>query len=56
VRVVTIDKDNFNLRIHEDPSLGYRLFNLSSRRIRELSQQVTMLNQEIDRLTQTSSD
>jgi flavin-dependent dehydrogenase len=56
VRVVTIDKDNFNLRIHEDPSLGYRLFNLSSRRIRELSQQVTMLNQEIDRLTQTSTD
>lgn len=56
VRVVTIDKDNFNLRIHEDPSLGYRLFNLSSRRIRELSQQVTMLNQEIDRLTQTVHD
>jgi flavin-dependent dehydrogenase len=56
VRVVTIDKDNFNLRIHEDPSLGYRLFNLSSRRIRELSQQVTMLNQESDRLTQSSSD
>jgi CRP-like cAMP-binding protein len=56
VRVVTIDKDNFNLRIHDDPSLGYRLFNLSSRRIRELSQQVTMLNQEIDRLTQTSHD
>jgi flavin-dependent dehydrogenase len=56
VRVVTVDKENFNLRIHEDPSLGYRLFNLSSRRIRELSQQVTMLNQEIDRLTQTSHD
>jgi flavin-dependent dehydrogenase len=56
VRVVTVDKDNFNLRIHEDPSLGYRLFNLSSRHIRELSQQVTMLNQEIDRLTQTSHD
>lgn len=56
VRLVTIDKDNFNQRIHEDPSLGYRLFNLSSRRIRELSQQVTMLNQEIDRLTHTNHD
>ena len=56
VRVVTIDKDNFNLRIHDDPSLGYQLFKLSSRRIHELSQQVTMLNQEIDRLTQTSHD
>lgn len=52
VRVVTVDKDNFNQRIHEDPSLGYQLFNLNSRRIRELSQQVTLLNQEIDRLTE----
>jgi len=52
VRVVTVDEENFNHRIHEDPSLGYRLFNLNSRRIRELSQQVTLLNQEIDRLTE----
>jgi flavin-dependent dehydrogenase len=52
VRVLTVDEENFNHRIHEDPSLGYRLFNLSSRRIRELSQQVTLLNQEIDRLTE----
>jgi flavin-dependent dehydrogenase len=56
VRVVTVDKENFNQRIHEDPSLGYRLFNLSSRRIRELSQQVTILNQEIDRLTENRHD
>ena len=56
VRVLTVDKDNFNKRIHEDPSLGYRLFNLSSRRIRELSEQVTLLNQEIDRLTETGHD
>ena len=56
VRVVTVDKENFNHRIHEDPSLGYRLFNLSSRRIRELSQQVTLLNQEIDRLTENRHD
>jgi CRP-like cAMP-binding protein len=56
VRVVTVDKDNFNQRIHEDPSLGYRLFNLSSRRIRELSQQVTLLNQEITRLTENRHD
>jgi uncharacterized small protein (DUF1192 family) len=51
-----VDKENFNQRIHEDPSLGYRLFNLSSRRIRELSQQVTILNQEIDRLTENRHD
>jgi CRP-like cAMP-binding protein len=49
VRVLTVDKKNFLRRIHEDPSLAYRLFQLMSRRIRELSQQVTMLNQELDR-------
>lgn len=52
VRVITVDRNNFNRRIHEDPSLAYRLFQLSARRIRELSQQVTMLNQELDRLTE----
>ena len=52
VVAITVDKDNFNRRIHEDPSMAYRLFQLMSRRTRELSQQVTMLNQEIDRLTE----
>lgn len=56
VHVVTVDKDNFNQRIHEDPSLGYRLFTLSSRRIRELSHQVALLNQEITRLTENKKD
>jgi uncharacterized small protein (DUF1192 family) len=51
-----VDKNNFNNRIHQDPSLGYRLFNLSSRRIRELSQQVTLLNQEITRLTENEQE
>ncbi|MFQ6102445.1 MAG: cyclic nucleotide-binding domain-containing protein [Anaerolineae bacterium] len=52
-RVLTVDKKNFLGRIHEDPSLAYRLFKLMSRRIRELSQQVTLLNKELDRLTET---
>ncbi len=51
-RVLTVDKKNFLKRIHEDPSLAYRLFQLMSRRIRELSQQVTLLNQEQDRRTE----
>ena len=51
VRVLTVDKKNFLGRIHQDPSLAYRLFQLMSRRVRELSQQVTMLNQEVDRLS-----
>ncbi len=52
VRVLTVDKKNFLGRIHQDPSLAYRLFQLMSRRVRELSQQVTMLNQEVDRLSE----
>ncbi|MFQ5813337.1 MAG: cyclic nucleotide-binding domain-containing protein [Anaerolineae bacterium] len=56
VRVLTVDKKNFLGRIHEDPSLAYRLFQLMSRRIRELSQQVTLLNKELDRLTEGDMD
>jgi CRP-like cAMP-binding protein len=39
-RVLTIDKKNFLRRIHEDPSLAYRLVQTMSRRIRELSAEV----------------
>ncbi len=56
VRVLTVDKKNFLGRVHEDPSLAYRLFQLMSRRIRELSQQVALLNRELDRLTQRDQD
>ncbi|MBI3913362.1 MAG: cyclic nucleotide-binding domain-containing protein [Chloroflexi bacterium] len=52
VRVLTVDKENFTRRIHEDPSLAWRLFGLLSRRIRELSQESAMLKQELDRLTE----
>jgi CRP/FNR family transcriptional regulator, cyclic AMP receptor protein len=42
-RVLTIDKKNFMRRIHEDPSLAYRMVQTMSRRIRELSVEVTQL-------------
>ncbi len=54
VRVLTVDRENFTRRIHQDPSLAFRLFQLLSRRIRELSEEVTLLNQELDRLTERS--
>ena len=56
VRVLTVDKKNFLGRIHEDPSLAYRLFQLMSRRIRELSQQTALLNKELNRLTESHHD
>jgi flavin-dependent dehydrogenase len=52
VRVLTVDQKNFQRRIHEDPSLAYRLFKLMSRRIRELGQEKALLSKEIDRLSE----
>jgi CRP-like cAMP-binding protein len=43
VRVLTIDRKNFLTRIHQDPSLAYRLVKLLSARIRELSAEVAQL-------------
>jgi len=36
VRVLSVDKVTFLRRIHEDPSLAYRILQKMSRRIREL--------------------
>lgn len=42
-RLLTVDKKNFMRRIHEDPSLAFRLVETMSRRIRELSNEVALL-------------
>lgn len=41
VRVLTIDKRTFLARVHEDPSLAFRILQKLCRRIRELSSEVT---------------
>ncbi|MHC4413956.1 MAG: Crp/Fnr family transcriptional regulator [Planctomycetota bacterium] len=43
VRVLTVDKKNFLRRVHEDPSLAFRVVQTMSRRIRELSEEVARL-------------
>ena len=43
VRVLTVDEKNFMRRVHEDPSLAYRMVQMMSHRIRELSDQVARL-------------
>jgi CRP-like cAMP-binding protein len=40
VRVLTIDEKNFLKRIHEDPSLAYRIVRTMSQRIRALATRV----------------
>lgn len=44
-RILTIEKKNFLRRIHEDPSLAYHLLKNMSARIRQLSEEVTKLEE-----------
>ena len=48
VRVITVDRKQFLRRIHEDPSLAYRVVQSLSRRVRELSEELarTKLKEE----------
>jgi len=45
VKVMTIDKKNFLKRIHEDPSLAFRVVQTMSLRVRELGDEVARLKQ-----------
>ncbi len=45
-RILTVDKKNFLSRIHEDPSLAYRIVQTMSGRIRDLCEQVGQLKGE----------
>lgn len=47
-RVLTVDRKNLLRRIHEDPSLAFRMIEAMSRRIRELSLEVARLNGQAD--------
>ena len=46
VRVLTVDKKNFMRRVHEDPSLAFRLVETMSHRIRRLVDKVIQLESE----------
>jgi CRP-like cAMP-binding protein len=46
VRALTVDKKNFLRRIQEDPTLAFRLVEIMSRRIRELSDEVARLKKK----------
>jgi CRP-like cAMP-binding protein len=46
VRLLTVDEKNFLRRVHEDPSLAYRMVEMMAHRIRELSNEVARLNLE----------
>ena len=44
-RVLTVDKRGFLKRVHEDPSLAFRILQKMSERIRSLNQEVIRLRQ-----------
>lgn len=44
-RVLTVDRKNLLQRIHDDPSLGYRLIQMLSRRLRQLTHEIAGLKQ-----------
>lgn len=46
-RVLTVDRKNFLRQINEDPSLAFRLVETMSRRIRELTAEVTRLKTDL---------
>jgi CRP/FNR family transcriptional regulator len=48
VRVLTIDKRNFLRRIAEEPSIALRIVQTMSRRVRELSGEVSRLKSRLD--------
>ena len=43
VRLLTVDKQNFLRRVHQDPSLAFRLMQKLSRNIRELNAEISRL-------------
>lgn len=47
VKVLTVDRKNFLRRVHEDPSLAYRLVEIMSHRIRAMNQElITMKSKQ----------
>ncbi|MEJ2350585.1 MAG: cyclic nucleotide-binding domain-containing protein [Anaerolineales bacterium] len=46
-RILTIDKKKFLRRIQEDPTLAFRIVEIMSSRIRELSEEVSQLKGQV---------
>lgn len=47
-RVLTLDKKNFLRRVGEDPSLAFRILETQSRRIRDLTEQLSAIRRVVD--------
>jgi CRP-like cAMP-binding protein len=56
IRVLSIDKKNILRRLHDDPSLAYRLIQIMSMRIRELSIEVARMQEWLLSLSNPSDN
>ncbi|MEJ2264333.1 MAG: cyclic nucleotide-binding domain-containing protein [Anaerolineales bacterium] len=54
-RILTIDKKKFLRRIQEDPTLAFRIVEIMSSRIRELSEEVSQLKGQVQTAVGESS-
>ncbi len=48
VRILTVDKKNLLPRIHQDPSMAFRILEIMSNRIRELLNEVNRLTELLE--------
>jgi len=55
VRLLSVDHKNLMQRIHEDPSLAYRLMKVMSNRIDTLTEEVARLENQISELKAANS-
>jgi len=46
VQAITVDKNNFLRRVHEDPTLAFQLVRVMSRRVRELSEKLAAVSRD----------
>ena len=54
-RILSVDHKNLLQRIHEDPSLAYRLMKVMSNRIDDLSEEIARLEHQLSELKNTNN-
>ena len=55
-RVLTVDKRKFMKRVHQDPSLAYRILRKMSERIQRLNRQVVELRSELEQRSKAAEE
>jgi len=54
-RLLTVDKKNFLRRVNEDPSIAFRIVEIMSRRVRDMSEEVVALRSRLEAIERPPS-